>query len=438
LEEVLDDLRKLVLKFKQNSKLNLDDSVSVKERMGCLLEDPEFWIRGYGLLLSLPPEPACHAFLEGWKRWGETRGGSLIDGLLDFENIDTVQGHNRLIYLTRLFIPVSDKIAIRMLRKLGEILTEGGTQKPSQKTMKVFRDNLMKDRDLLKLSLGKHEMTPDQIRNISTLVMFGLIDESTDVSPEAGYLNSFLEWIAECHCRPVLSEKTMTMIERGTRRWPEDVQRSCFSLGLIKTVVYKPDTGTSDTSKSIQASSSVTGTSRIGGVRPESIPEKFDAMQYLSRLGVYIRELEYQRSDLADNRQAYQREYNHRIALEKQLTVLQEEIEAERGRGEYLQRRLDVADTELVRLKEQIESKEREHERGKRDMLNMVERGPEIAVMQVKNRLARLLRTDFRDYIQIEDEPMTVELGENLRAQLRGIFKILEDEDIRMSGGEGY
>lgn len=49
-----------------------------------------------------------------------------------------------------------------------------------------------------------------------------------------------------------------------------------------------------------------------------------------------------------------------------------------------------------------------------------------------KNRLANKLKVEYLDFKSIDDTPMTIELGENLRDQLRDIFKILKKEEINI------
>lgn len=49
-----------------------------------------------------------------------------------------------------------------------------------------------------------------------------------------------------------------------------------------------------------------------------------------------------------------------------------------------------------------------------------------------KKQLANKLKIDYLDFKSIDNMPMTIELGENLRDQLREIFKILKKEEINI------
>lgn len=45
-------------------------------------------------------------------------------------------------------------------------------------------------------------------------------------------------------------------------------------------------------------------------------------------------------------------------------------------------------------------------------------------------RISRELKFEYQDFMGAEDSEMTVELGENMREQLKNIFRILEKEGI--------
>ena len=70
----------------------------------------------------------------------------------------------------------------------------------------------------------------------------------------------------------------------------------------------------------------------------------------------------------------------------------------------------------------------------------MAEQTMEIIKLKVelaneKARLARIsreLKFEYQDFMSAEDSVMTVDLGENMKDQLKGIFRIFEKEGISL------
>ncbi len=64
--------------------------------------------------------------------------------------------------------------------------------------------------------------------------------------------------------------------------------------------------------------------------------------------------------------------------------------------------------------------------------LEMIRLKDEIAKEKAKlNRIAKQIKTEYQDFKSAENMEMSIDLGENLRDQLKNIFGILEKEGIK-------
>ncbi len=64
------------------------------------------------------------------------------------------------------------------------------------------------------------------------------------------------------------------------------------------------------------------------------------------------------------------------------------------------------------------------------NLLKVVETQAKNEMSQFKNRLARQLKVEVQDFESIEQDPMTVDLGENMRIQLQSVFRTLRQYGI--------
>ena len=67
---------------------------------------------------------------------------------------------------------------------------------------------------------------------------------------------------------------------------------------------------------------------------------------------------------------------------------------------------------------------------GREALVNISNQNGSSQVEELKNKLAYSLSINFQDYIDCKDEPMSIELGENLRFQIENIFKLLKELGI--------
>lgn len=114
---------------------------------------------------------------------------------------------------------------------------------------------------------------------------------------------------------------------------------------------------------------------------------------------------------------------------EARLMECQRKNEELRGRVSDLSERNATLQTEISSLKESNESLSEDLAAAK-GMLSTLERRNARQADESTKRLASALRVEYQDYLDAADLPMDADLGENMREQLRSVFKILESNGI--------
>lgn len=424
MEETLTRLEELSAKFKKNSKLSKKDSSSVLVSMKIVFALESFWNKGYELLMSLPAEPGCQAFVDVWKQNDETAREKMVDSLLNYKEFNSVAGHNRLILLTKLFIPVCSTTSITILSELCNRLTTNGTRKPAKTYLNAFRRDLLNKNTLMKIPADMMILSPFQVESITAMLIFGLLSHRKDCFSDRSFLGPYLNWMATWQTRPKLTEKLVEDIEKVTAKLPKETQQSFKNLGLIRTVIYKKESQSDGVEKSVDSVMAAKDTDTVSQV-VRKVQDRFDVHKHLKVLENYIADLEY-------NTQNLEQERAERNSLENKIAVKKQELENAVERINNLEKELNAAYSKIEELTAEIETLNQEHKAKVEELYEMLDRQSVLVVQQLKNKIAVDLRTDYLDLMQIEKEPMSASLGDNLRAQLKNIFRILEKEGINV------
>jgi hypothetical protein len=467
-------LEDLVIKYKEKKKLNNHDKLIAEKILEMLLSESGYRTAGYRYMLELPHDTAGNAFLKVWLDSGKQDRDALVGGLAEYEDFTGEAGYNRLIELIRQFINTSDVVAIRLLAQLGDKMTNSGTKRPPNKYVGRFKDILMDNNELLKLNPAT-STPPRDAEYIAVLVMFGLLLKSKeDGFEDFEWVQSFLQWLGLLQDSYRIPSKIVREIEKETANWPEEIQRRCVEMGLVTVVttnLYRNVRKETEPAAETRALEKRAGNQPIGagvasadndqnkagrddGVKPagtresdekaavdgtneiiSAIKNGKDALFYLQKLGEYIEGLERKQKDLifrlARTKQEFEAERERRLLAENKLAVVEKNLLEKENKVKMLEFELDGARNKIAEMNDRMLEMERKYESEKAELLEMIEAKSKQSVDQIKNRLVSKLRTDYLDFMQIDGEQMTVELGENLRIQLRNIFTILDEEGIK-------
>lgn len=466
-------LDELAAKFKKNGKLKKGDCLQAEQYLVSLLQEPEHRDRAYGLMLSLPPDTAGSAFRNVWlESEKENDREALVTGLLNYRDFTGESGYNRLMELCKLFVTFSPVVAYRFLVALSEKLTASGNQKPADKFLAKFKDSLLKSNELLKISPGKYDMTSMEAESLATLILYALLStEWENPEQDAKWKKIYLKWLDQFGIKPRLS--LINDIQKGTANWPGELQQLGVEIGLLNMVTTKllnetavapalpaeslydmkkvdcsgiqPEQSTTAhdrqktagkavAEKTSDKSKNVSGHDKSVGI-PRHI-DKFNAVLYLDHLREYIQSLEDQikenRTEFIKARMEADTERKKRVATENRLIEVEKDLNEAQHNIQKVRTELVGERDKVAELSRQLEETKRKHDNEKSDLIEIIEHRSKQAAQQVKNRLVRLMRTEYQDFIQIDNDSMTSELGENLRVQLRNIFRILAEEDIKL------
>lgn len=477
IEKLGGKLEELAARYKNNKKLTRNDKLEAERALELLLLERSQRSKGYIFMLTLPQDTAGSAFLKAWLESEESEREALVAGLVEHRDFTGEVGYNRLIELIRHFIPESGNVAMRLLLALSDKLTDSGSARPPNKYVARFKSVLMDSNDLLKIPAAtKHELSSHQKASIAIVVMCGLLFKGNDDGiRDVEWLRLYLQWLEKLGAPFKLPAKVVQELEKETGKWPEELQRQCVQMGLVTvmtTRLYQGPEGAhlpasekrvvTDRAASLQKEESeqiadvseetkkaeeqktqerfernrVAPVSGERGRGQQQIRDGFDAIRYLEQLGHYIRSLEEKQKkmseELFDARLVADGERRKRREFEDKLSEAMKCVQESEFRIKKLQSEIAEAQNRIEELNSQLAEERKKHESETAELLEMIEINSRQAVEQMKNRLASKLRTDFMDFRQVDGEQMTVELGENLRVQLRNIFTLLAEEDINL------
>ncbi len=446
MDETIKQLDELSEKYTRNKKLGNKDRQKAEELLKSLFLSADTVVYGYDFMLRLPAESACKAFVSAWK-CEAVDGDNLVEGLMKNREFDGVAGKYRLVELIRQFIPLDTRVAFVLLVNLAGRLTESGRKKPDVRIVSVFRKKLMDSKELLRIRLGEYGVSPRDISSISALVLMGLIDADAEgASGKKEWKMEFLKWLEQGGSVPTLSPPLVREIEKVTARWPEEIQRECLRLGLIKTVVtrigVKPQAETSRTGQPATPSDGLEIRVSTGDVnQKEQDPggskvyeERSEALVHLRAVADYVLRLEREFHDVHKSltNARFECESQRRRLVDQQRLVreLQDKnrnIELE-CRG--LKEKLNAAERRIAELETSLDRQRIAHQREIDRLVEQMDRESQYNLQEFKNELAQSLRLLHADFIDIENETMTAELGEHLRFTIRKIFRLLEGKGV--------
>lgn len=453
MQDIIKKTGELIEKYKKKRRLNNEEELKANEYIEVLLKNPQYRGKGYEFMPSLPAKTSADAFLSVWLDSKENDRNALVNGLLECKEFNGEAGYNRLMELCSQFIPTSKKVAFQFLVGLSEKMTSMANSKPAKKFLARFKNSLMSKNDLLKIPIGSYDITASKTASIATLVIYGLLlSEVDDSEKDVVWKRRYLDWLGQCCNQPVLP--LLGDIEKKTAGWPEELQRFGQEKGLLKTVTTRlsdrkdlklisnkaenNNTGKNiENSKDLQPTSTKNSMETGHEITTQETPfmnektihaEEFNALLHLKQLGQYITKLETQikkaESRLINSCLEVKRERQEQKILAKTNAEVMNDLQKANAR-------VRNHEFELLQLRTQLEEIKNKHENDKTDLLDMIDKRSAQIVQQLKNRLVQSLRTDYQDFKQIENDQMTIKLGENLRLQIAGIFQILTQEDIR-------
>jgi hypothetical protein len=461
-DETLNQLTALVKKSKQNKKkLSVTDIEIAREKLQALLENPEYTSRACQLIPDLP-DSCCQAVLDAWRVSDRDHREKIVRLLLEEPALTGVAGLSRKITLVTAFIPVDNRVALRLLIDLSGQLTQDGTKPPARPLASRFWKELMATKKLLRIPLGEYDITTREIAGIAAMVLFGMLERpEADIALKSDLVN----WLGQCRSRATLGTSLVTEVEKVTKNWPEDLQRRCQKLGLIRTISYRIATDWTEkpvfTESKVQANHTPAPSENIGSTNTKNLPAGHDTspgpvletrepaagpsvelnvQTCIDWLTQYIAALEKENASLKKKLNSlemeYQREKMRNVEKEKQLTDLLEVQSQRETLIQDLSKQITGLENEKRELVNTLQEERFAREKEVESLKIRIDRECSYVLEEFRNRLLDRLSGHYRGYLEAKEKPPTIQLAEYLKFVLDRVFRELINQGVRLNGDE--
>lgn len=460
MDEILSQLAMMAEKFKHNKKLSATDSKIGSQQLQILLQNPDYAGQACKLIPSLPTDPCCQAVLNAWQRSDKDHRERLVRLLLDEPALADTAGCYRKLALVAAFIAVDTRVALRLLIDLSCRLTRDGGKLPGRLLVSRFWKELMATKKLLGIPLGEYDVTAREISGIAAMVLLGMLESQ---EADTALKSEFVDWLGRCRSKVALGASVIAEAEKATKDWPEDLQRRCQSLGLIRTVSYriaadrtsKPAFPESKVRATCTLASSESGGSTVmktplarhgessgsvtGTREPKADPcAELNVQVCLDWLAQYVAALEKENASLKKKLNAldmeYYRERMRCVEQEKQLTDLREEQQRQETLIRDLCRQVTGLENENRELTNSLQEERLARQKEVESLKTRIDRECSYALEEFRNSLLDRLSGHYRGYLEAREKPPTSQLAEYLKFVFDRVFRELIHQGIRLDG----
>lgn len=165
-----------------------------------------------------------------------------------------------------------------------------------------------------------------------------------------------------------------------------------------------------------------------------SLPERINVHSCLKGLAEYVQQQEQKEAHLLkklsnlSQELAIEKSSNNRLF--EQLSLTKEEKRQALTEIDLLTKECETLQAEILHLEQLSKKQITEYEDKIQTISELVKLEALSKVNDFKGKLSDLLKVEFDDLTMVLDEEMTPELGNNLREQLKSIFRLLDREGI--------
>ncbi|MHB8183707.1 MAG: hypothetical protein ACYDDN_08195 [Candidatus Desulforudaceae bacterium] len=440
MDDIISRLDELAAKFKQNKKLSNADNKIGRDKLRILLLSPDYADRALLLLVSLP-NPCCGAFADAWTESDTNNQERIVSLLLQSPAPEMNPGWVRRISIISAFIPVDTHSALDLLVDLCRRLTLDGSKVPPKPVVGRFWKELMSTKKLLKISLGDREVGIPEISGVAGMVLLGMLENREgDVPLKA----RFVEWLAHCRTRAILGASLVTEAEKVTKKWPEELQRACQAVELIKTVSFCT---APQGAKDLESPPSVviTNSEKDNPVQEKqggayNFPKDLTLERCLRWLQQHGTVLETENAELKRKTQAlntnYQREKDRNAEQARQKDILQGETKRQESLISGLSESIESLKQQREELMSDI-SKERHAQRQEvEELKERIDKECSYVVDEIRNKLQDKLSRYYNQYREASVRTSNGELAEHYKYLCDRVFRELTNQGIRFGGAE--
>jgi hypothetical protein len=437
MENTLPMLEELQEKYKRNSKLSKVDSQNAIElicNMGLIEENFEDIMP---FLATFPQEISSNSIINIFNKLDESNKAKIIGLISSSKHFNKYSGDIRKLDLAKNLLKSYPNFSMALIMNLSEKITETGNKQAPSSLATKFAEDFIMDSSIFSFALDEY-ISESQFSSFSLFVVGGLIESKVDKNT----LTKVLFWLAKVNQKSSISKQIKNKIEKDVKLWDEDLQHLLFKIGLVTRVVdpnkqasevktsYLSNNKNDFKEKSEDKHFQSNNHDQKDNNKPSSIFEK--VKHYVNELEEVLDKVNQEKVNL--NAKVFKSKSKIEFLEKKfeETQTLLQKIEKEKTHlinqnGEYKEK--------IKELEERIFMKEKAFEENKNQLIDMSEVESQYLVHEFKNKLKKKLRIEYMDFKEVDDEEMTIPLGENMRVQLRNLFSILEREGISFKGG---
>lgn len=450
----IERLNELNEKLKRNSKLNQHESEEAKKAILETLQGENNQDLIMKFIYLFPEEIGINTYFEYFKNSDKNAKHCLNNLFVNSEEFKlnpSGRSVNRATYLIGLML--NDNVTkgiIYLLRNLYDLMTSNKARKISDKSVAVFRKNILANyhKELFSISLERVEKDYFNIENMILNVAFKQINEEL-IKPEIQY--NTLEWLLKSKRNIVLNSDERKLVQDAIDKNPIEF----FNLAKDDTdfmnayghqLKFNIDTSTDKDRDKDKIKSNIN--SDLGDVeevndaadlRTNEVVKKpslkeilesalHEAKSLEDEMNSKTRKADSLKESLDSTQKMYEEKLNENQQLNDKNQELKRNIESLMDTVESIRYDLGVSKEEISKLNiEKHEGKEKFSA-----LLNMTDSEERNSLSEYKNKLSSKLKYLYKDFKETEDYPMNNRYGENLRDQMREIFDILIKQDINL------
>ena len=416
MEEILKILQEMAIQAGKNGKLNKENQEKCGEAIKIALLGLG-WNENTGpLLAKLPAEVLADSIHRAWQELGEPERRRIENQMLNAKELNNESGLNRKIAVAGALAIDFPESAGKIIGQVASKVFEGGPDKVNAKLSKAIR--AMVDRFLNTNAIKVFDaplpswFSDGRGKSLSALLLETVkqLNGSDQLSKGLpGDISSRLSgWLIDSGVNPEFVVKYVkpVTIEEPNKVEPEKTEK-----------VQSPSDALPRADRPIVDDALRDGLMMIESLRrwAEAYPKRFQRVA----------------AELSETKTKLEYEKQGRMQLQNRLDEFKAEAEKQANIAKNVAEQLHECKQELAELYAALEEEKAIGQKMLARQVSQTEHEARYLCEEFQKKLMRDLRIEYRDFNEIENEPMNVDLGENLREQIRNIFAILNKNSIR-------
>jgi len=464
------------IKSKKNN-LAQNDIENIKKWLGGALSSSVDGLQDALVCLKeIPSEILSDVIVEKWDIFTDEKRKKFINKMV--QELNRGEHEQKLkLHLSVKLAEIEPDISYRLLENVCRLINEQTKNDQIPKVGMLFQGIMLDGVPpaLIKIRREEFKTLPRYEGIVLCILNMAFRDTSEKKLLDHRQQKSILKWVVSVKPLPEMRPQLIKIIVENIKAWPlssmdeirllvndlpDSFKKELFAL--IPALRQQPVAETSSTAVQEAPVPAVNNTK----VMQEGVSVAFSPEDALKKLGEYISNLRGEsrkcqevnssfkqeldvktrklENELRELRERNQKISDKNFSLEESNKRLREDIEKERANVDSLQADLNSTKKDCAALKTEKQKVEQEilsvNEKSEQEIQKLSERVESEAqarLNEFKNRLVSRLRIDYSDMMSAKDKPITPELGDNLRMQLKTIFDKLRHEGINCSENKG-